>query len=82
MKTEIAIEAVTPEILRAGVESNETKKHLPSRFKMKGDKADYSVRFWDGWTHVEDIPVEDVHWYMRSDSDEGTVWTTPIEEAP
>ena len=80
MKTEITIEGVTPEILRAGVESNETKKHLPSRFKMKGDKVDYSVRFWDGWTHVEDIPVEDVHWYMRSDSGDDTIWTTPIEE--
>lgn len=79
MKTEIAIEAVTPEILRAGVESNETAKHLPSRFEMVADKVDYYVKFWDGWTHVEAISIDEVPRYMRSDSGEGTIWTT---EAP
>ena len=76
----ITPQEVTPEMLVAGVESNETKYNLPSRFKLRGDKVEYFVTFSDGWDYIESFTVEEIERYMKDDSSDDTVWTTPIQE--
>ena len=82
----ITPQEVTLDMLRAGVESNMTKYNLPSRFKLQGDKVDYFVKFnpWskvaDGWDYIESFTVEEIERYMKDDSSDDTVWTTPIVE--
>ena len=76
----ITPQEVTLDMLRAGVESNMTKYNLPSRFKLQGDKVDYFVKFNDGWDYIESFTVEEIERYMKDDSSDDTVWTTPIQE--
>ena len=76
----ITPQEVTPEILRAGVESNETPHSHPSRFQMVDDSSyvNYSV-FSDGeWWECETIFYEDVQKWMEADTYDETIWLTPI----
>ena len=91
MRTKIITPAdVTPEILRAGIESNETAKNKPSRFQLNDSMTDeqwgveglvdYSVKFNDGWNYICDVSTAEVAGAMIADSDDDTIWTTPIQE--
>ncbi len=76
----ITPQEVTMEMLIAGIESNETAGHYPSRFKLINGEIQYSVKWSYGWEWVCTIGFEEIAAWMADDSDDGTIWTTPIQE--
>jgi hypothetical protein len=81
MTTKIITPAdVTPEILRAGIESNETAKNKPSRFQLGGGGVHYHVKWEDKWEWVDTIAFASVQDFMEADSTDETIWTTTVEQ--
>lgn len=78
----ITPQEVTPEMLIAGIESNETPEHWPAKYKLVDGRILYSVKNpgFAGWLAIEFVRFEAIAEWMNDDSDEGTIWTTPIEE--
>ncbi len=78
----ITPQEVTPEMLIAGIESNETPEHWPAKYKLVDGRILYSVKNpgFAGWLAIEFVRFEAIAEWMNDDSDDGTIWTTPIQE--
>ena len=78
MTTKIITPAeVTMEMLRSGVESNETAESWPARFQLVGGEVQYSVKGKDGWKQMDIVTLlEAVRLQMKANSDADTIWTT------
>ena len=78
----ITPQEVTPEMLIAGIESNETPEHWPAKYKLVDGSILYSVKYpgFAGWSAVEFVRFEEIAEWMNDDSGDGTIWTTPIVE--
>ena len=78
----ITPQEVTLDMLRAGVECNETPGSYPSKFKLVDGAILYSVKYpgFAGWSAIELLPFEEVFEYMEADSTKETIWTTTVEQ--
>ena len=76
----ITPQEVTPEMLVAGVESNETETNRPSRFQLGGGGVHYHVKWEDKWEWVDTIAFASVKDFMEADSTNETIWTTTVEQ--
>ncbi len=82
MTTKIITPAeVTMEMLRSGVESNETAENWPARFQLVGSEVQYSVKGRDGWKQIDIVTLlKAVQLQMKDNSDADTIWTTTVEQ--
>ena len=78
----ITPQEVTPEMLIAGIESNETPEHWPAKYKLVDGRILYSVKNpgFAGWLAIEFVRFEAIAEWMNDDSGEGTIWTTTVEQ--
>ena len=82
----ITPQEVTPDMLVAGVESNETATNLPAKFQLVNGEIRYSVKYPTGdwtfaaWEHIGAIAFEEIKRYMEADTTDDTIWTTTVEQ--
>lgn len=74
----VKVGEVTPEILRAGVESNQTPHSHPSRFLLILDTVYYDVFSGGKWNPIDTFPAADIQEWMAADTYDETIWVTPV----
>ena len=78
----ITPQEVTPEMLIAGIECNETATDAPARYQLVNGEVRYSVKWNDKWEWVDTITFDEIRECMEGGSDDDTIWTTTIQETP
>lgn len=71
---------VTIEMLRAGVECNETATDAAARYQLVNGEIRYSVKWNEKWEWVDTPTIDEVKDWMAGETYDDTIWTTPIQE--
>ena len=71
---------VTPEMLIAGIECNETATDAAARYQLVNGEIRYSVKWNEKWEWVDTPTIDEVKDWMAGETYDDTIWTTPIQE--